>query len=110
MPSLGAVRAVLQMREKTKKEPEYMEPLRKMRKMILRTEKKKRPLRDWCSECVFKRINIDGTANPKGKYLQSKATSPTPFQCIECYYKLLQFGKIEVTKPKYWNEHEKRKK
>lgn len=67
----------------------------------------KKQLRDWCKECCFvPYIPECGPDKGKKKYLISKGTSPKKYECIECFYKLLQYGKVEVTKPENWNKHE----
>lgn len=68
----------------------------------------KKQLRDWCKECCFDPY-IPEHGPDKGnktKYLVSKKTSPKPYECTECFYKLLQYGKVEVTKPENWRKHE----
>lgn len=68
----------------------------------------KKQLRDWCKECCFEPyIPEYGPDKGKTKYLVSKGTSPKRYECIECFYKLLQYGKVEVTKPVNWNKHER---
>jgi hypothetical protein len=83
--------------KKTKLEEDETE----MKNKKVKTKKivrKTKLLREWCKECCFRRYG--------DRYLISKETSPTVIQCLDCMYKLLQYGKIEVTKPKNWNMHE----
>lgn len=77
----------------------------------IRKKPEKKQLRDWCKECVFDPY-IPKSGPDKGKrtkYLISKETSPKQYECTACFYKLLQYGRIEVTKPMNWNKHDKRK-
>jgi hypothetical protein len=77
----------------------------------IRKKPVKKQLRDWCKECCFVPYipEYGPDKGNKTKYLASKETSPSPYECNECFYKLLQYGKVEVTKPVNWNKHEKRK-